>query len=546
MASDSGPSAPAARLQLLPLGVPVVFFLVECYRYSRLIRFPESTLIQYVPDDAFYYLVLGKNFSTLHRWTFDGTAPATGFHLLWGYYIALIYQIVPNISFHQMFTFLFFTGSALMTLGLAVTSLLAMRRIGPFALLGPIAMFFGYWGFNQPNYLMESSLVIFFVSLTLYLIFGRDKVVTRRVLIGAFVAGVLGMLSRSDFGLVPLVCLVALAIETPLRRTLRAALGKEWSYEGSARRAVAACALSGSVLGLGLVAGHTYLVSGRFVQSSAREKRHWSQLEGNPKKSSVIFAAKMLRPYLPPPLPPDLARRQSRKDSVLFLLLFGLAALGAATAKNTTETRIVMVGASLVVVVGYIFLYRYDTEALQPWYFANFLVPCSLLFGAAVSSPGIPWKTFSFAWILLWLYASMHVLLETSWPAQIGFYEGGNYIARHPEIKPVGAWNAGIESFYANGGVVDLDGLVNDDILSYSLANNLPEYLRQRHITHIVDDTIMLHADGLQRRGGYPGTTLTQCVNSEVRIWWRPVFTNGGDRVTVSELNPACLGAATH
>jgi hypothetical protein len=205
-----------------------------------------------------------------------------------------------------------------------------------------------------------------------------------------------------------------------------------------------------------------------------------------------------------------------------------------------------MVGASLVVVVGYIFLYRYDTEALQPWYFANFLVPCSLLFGAAVSSPGIPWKTFSFAWILLWLYASMHVLLETSWPAQIGFYEGGNYIARHPEIKPVGAWNAGIESFYANGGVVDLDGLVNDDILSYSLANNLPEYLRQRHITHIVDDTIMLHADGLQRRGGYPGTTLTQCVNSEVRIWWRPVFTNGGDRVTVSELNPACLGAATH
>src|SRR5450432_3894578 len=63
----------------LAIAVGVVFLAVESVRYVYLFaRADDAKLTQWLPDDAFYYLVLGRNFSLLHRWTLDGVAPATG------------------------------------------------------------------------------------------------------------------------------------------------------------------------------------------------------------------------------------------------------------------------------------------------------------------------------------------------------------------------------------------------------------------------------------------------------------------------------------
>jgi hypothetical protein len=79
---------------VLPVATGLLFFAWECCRYLYLFRYADdSKLTAWLPDDAFYFLILGRNFTLLHRWTFDGAAPATGFHLLWGYMIALIYWI---------------------------------------------------------------------------------------------------------------------------------------------------------------------------------------------------------------------------------------------------------------------------------------------------------------------------------------------------------------------------------------------------------------------------------------------------------------------
>ena len=44
---------------------------------------PEETQVQYLPDDAFYYLVLADNRDALGSWTFDdGTTLTSGFHPL--------------------------------------------------------------------------------------------------------------------------------------------------------------------------------------------------------------------------------------------------------------------------------------------------------------------------------------------------------------------------------------------------------------------------------------------------------------------------------
>src|SRR5882672_11990704 len=60
----------------------------------RVLVLPLGQMTVFVPDDAFYYLVLAKHFAQLGRWTFDGTTNTTGFHLLHPYGLALVYKLL--------------------------------------------------------------------------------------------------------------------------------------------------------------------------------------------------------------------------------------------------------------------------------------------------------------------------------------------------------------------------------------------------------------------------------------------------------------------
>jgi hypothetical protein len=62
--------------------VPALVGLVGMARLTFLCRLPDRLLVRYIPDDAFYYLIMGRNFAATGRWTFDGVEPASGFHLL--------------------------------------------------------------------------------------------------------------------------------------------------------------------------------------------------------------------------------------------------------------------------------------------------------------------------------------------------------------------------------------------------------------------------------------------------------------------------------
>jgi hypothetical protein len=528
-----------ARSRIIPFVPPLIFFLVECYRYIRLRDLPESALIQYVPDDAFYYLVLGRNFSRSHRWTLDGVASATGFHLLWGYFIALIYRLLPGLTFHQIFTALFFAGSFFTGLALALTSVVVKRRVGHFALLGPAAIFFSYWSLNQPNLLMESSLVLFFTSLCWYLILGREKAPSTRVISLAFIAGFLGMMSRSDFGLFLLGIVVLLAFEPLFDRFFPSASKTTSSGPSRARRSCTASMFAGSVLGLIVIVSHTYIVSGHLIQGSAREKRLWSELRGDRTKTSTIFALTVMRSdEATEEQDPTLTTLRTLET----LLFISLAAVSVAGPRGSRPFGLAgMTAVSIFTIVSYILLYKYDCAAIGPWYYANFLIPFSLITAVAISSTSIVWRFACLIAVCCNLYYSAHTLLNPPWPSQIGLYEAGTFIRRHPELKPVGAWNAGLESFFADGGLVNLDGLVNDDIFHHSLAGTLPRYLLQRGIRHIADDDIMLRDSYLRQRGGYPSTSLTRCIQSQTRIAWSPVFTNAGDQVALSSLNTDCL-----
>jgi hypothetical protein len=517
---------------ILPVAMGLLFFGWECCRYLYLFRYADdSKLTQWLPDDAFYYLILGRNFTLLHRWTFDGVAPATGFHLLWGYIIALIYWLAPSISLHQIFTLLYFPVALLLATALALTCSLMRRLFGPFSVLGPAALFCTSVAIQLPNFLMESGLVVFFSCLAVYNVFREERPLTNISVAAAFAIGLLGMLSRSDFGLLPSVLFVACLA---MGRSVKAPRVK-----------LAGSVLAGSIIGLVVVFGHTYVASGHLVQSSARVKRHWSVLDGD---SVWVSAWRAILPLLEGP-----RGWQAHPRHVLFNYTVGatlllLAITGAAMSRLNRRSAITITWAMGGVALGYIGLYTYDSAAVQAWYFANYLVPYSILAGSALAIPGRVWKALSTIALGVWLWKASPIGrgLSPVWPQQVGFYHAGLYVRNHPELKPIGSWNAGMLNYFAPGGVVNLDGLVNDDAVPYVLSNSLKNYLAERHIYRVVDDAIMWESWITRAHGGYAGDVMTRCIDSKVTLWQTPDPLLVGDHVMLSTLDPQCLSELDH
>jgi hypothetical protein len=499
------------------------FLILEISRYVSLFRGAgESRLVEWAPDDAFYYLILGRNFALLHRWTFDGIEPATGFHLLWGYTIALIYRLAPNISFEQIFRVLFFAGSLLVAASLSITSVVVVRLFGVFAALAPVAVFCTSMAMQQPNFLMESSLVILFSSLAVYIVTSKQRSSTGVALASAFGVGTLGMLSRSDFGLLPFVLWIAcLAMDKGIR---------------TPRVKLASGLFAGSVFGFILVVVHTYMVSGHLIQSSARVKQHWAMLDGN---STIMSAWFSLSPLV------DSSPRSPVETGVLFiaialLLLVAIAVAAWSRQKGRfTITPAVVMGA---VVLGYVAFYRYGGN-VQPWYLANYIVPYSVLAAGPFTVPGRVWKIISIVALAVWIWKAPVIRKSwiPTWPQQTGFYRAGVYLRDHPELKPVGAWNAGIQSYVAGGGVINLDGLVNQDVVPHVLSNSLTSYLADRHVYRVLDDAIMWNSPITRVHGGYAGDILTRCIQSTETVWQATNPQWIGDHMMLSLLDGECL-----
>src|SRR5262249_29204789 len=96
------PAASNARIANPPrtaglLGCAVVA-AAALVRLALFLREPLAQQIGVIPDDAFYYLVAARHFAQLGVWTFDGLAPASGFHLLYAYLLAALFKLAPDLA----------------------------------------------------------------------------------------------------------------------------------------------------------------------------------------------------------------------------------------------------------------------------------------------------------------------------------------------------------------------------------------------------------------------------------------------------------------
>jgi hypothetical protein len=111
---------------------------------------------------------------------------------------------------------------------------------------------------------------------------------------------------------------------------------------------------------------------------------------------------------------------------------------------------------------------------------------------------------------------------ERPWPWQVHMYDAGVYLHDHPMTARVGSWNAGIIGYYQGGSVVNIDGLVNNDIYPYAAGNDLAAYWDRKAIRYVVDFDEVVDEPKYRRRNG----CLDRCRE---RLQLAHVFYRGAD-----------------
>lgn len=469
----------------------------------------DNLQVQYIPDDAYYYLTLARNFSSLDLWTFDsGISVTSGFHPLFAYLLSGGYSLLQ------------LNASNFVILGIILSLLFACASV--------VTMLF--WGFKHKNSLFliflaliissqnfvyntvsvtEWSLTVLISSIYYVWFFTKyeHEIIKTTDFLVLFVLGLLGSIARADFGLFPFsimaaTLIISLIIITTKRQVFFAFAG-----------------LSGTITGVLLLLGHNYIFTNEFLQSSAKMKAYWAQLS-----LPNYYAAPLL-----------VGNIIGLAGLLLLAILIAIAVLpkfinkqnGRSNPNNDTnqphhkqnkafdddkkQSFFIMIIAAGVCILGYTLVYARN-GAIQPWYTGNLILPVlMLIFGVSdyiIGSLHEKSKTlFSLLSLIAILFNISNIYPinenDSPWPHQKIMLNVGNYLNKNTLNARVGAWNAGIIGYYEGGNIINLDGLVNNDIFSYAVDNRLPAYLESRDITYIVDFENMITSQYRRIRGGY-------------------------------------------
>ncbi len=458
-----------------------------------IMRMPLDQRINYLPDDAFYYLIPARHFIETGRWSFDGTSPTTGFHLLFAYWTALLQRVVPGAGLFALEAVQAGVAAMLVLAGIVLVwrALEPGRRLS-FALVAALV-------FAMPDVagltsaMMESPFVVFAQALFLALVLNPPA---RWPLVAAVATGVFGTLARSDFGALPMSFALVAAV-------LAAGRALPWT-----RVRLPAAVTAGAAAALVLIALHNLWLSGQPWQGSALVKAHWAHFY----PVTPMPFADMLGTALIPPLAALPLALQFR------LAFLGLAGSLVATAYLALRrARVAPIDredyaaiACAAAVTAYMLLYTIEAAAVQGWYIASTVLPIALAAAGFLPRlrplPG--WAAPAAA--LLVVGIGVVAPFTPAAPVENIMLPVGEWLASHPVEQPIGAWNSGMLSFFSGRRIVDLDGLVNDAAIPFIRDDTLAAYVDRAGIRTIVDNSSMVEAPDLQARGGYPCGGLTR------------------------------------
>lgn len=465
----------AITLRLLPW-LPFVLYI---FRVIALYLSSDDILISSVPDDAFYYIVLAKNWAQTGIWTFNGDIATTGFHPLHAHLLGLFFKVVPEADWHTTFLVFGLAYSFLMGLSCILLNRACKNIFGDFASIGSTLIFFSPIVIQQTTSLMEFPLVVLFSSVIIYIISATNEKQINRPIV--FFSGLLGALSRSDFG----------AITASLAFSKLLFNNKKWQWRSSPEL----LAFIGAAIGTCLFIAYTFFLSGHFTQGSAATKFFWSKIAGHSLEHPIGLLFKLAVFFAP-----LTAHYLIHKLLAIFLLLLLVYTLAHRTDEARDIKQITVF--ALIAIFFYTVFYSFNSQAIQSWYAANFVIPLGILYCYCVHLT----KRYRAATLLFIAITSIIGAYRSATPAdpqQIQMMDAAISLRSTLKDERIGSWNAGIIHYFSQKPVFNIDGLTNDEAIPYIKSGNLYHYIKQKNIQYIVDYSAMLENPQLALRGGY-------------------------------------------
>jgi hypothetical protein len=498
---------PSRALNLAFAAIAAAVLVWTTYVLTR----PDSEMISYLNDDAFYYLVPAHSFANGEGWTFDRITRTSGFQPLYGYVAALLAlgtgytRALPSV----------------MTLTSAVALLagvwLLLSRTGGLYGAGIAAAATGLT-IASPRAFLQITAGLewgWAVMITSWLVWSLTLRTPSLSMVAT--AAFLTVITRIDLSIFVAIYATAAALSR----------WREKAISARDARWLVGAAATGAAAGVIVTGLNSWLITGRPVPNSVAMKEFWSRTnEFLPAISWNLIVSSTGPGAILSWLIDTLELRSALVIGVFFAIA-GLVCLKEW--RNGPERRALAV-ASALTVAAYTIAYARGVNMIADHYSAPVVVPMALILCGALAASRRRWPAV--AGILA---------VSTAMLAATGHWQGSPahlVIARHagplfatvPVGARVAAWNAGIAGWRTGKRVINLDGLANASVVEPIRSGTLVCYLTDNRISHIMDFGFMFAGEidtgfsgdeasrrrMLVARNGYDPATLYRCLTLKV------------------------------
>jgi hypothetical protein len=530
MLRKSGTQAPAERRILTGASAAAMLLI------AVVASLPISTLVGVVPDDAFYYLVVGRNLASTGVSTFDGENLASGYHPAWMVLTTAVAKVFPGNDT------LLRTAVAMSLLLHIVAGWLVYRCLkrflsGTAAALVASFWLFGYLPLVIASFALETSLycVAFLLSYLAYLAYiephlrrqntgNQERIPTTSLLVFGAALGFC-LWARTE-AVVLLTCALAwIGIAALQRQSLLRSLAE------ACRRAI----LTGGTAMVVISPWLAYCLHnfGTVRQASGVMKMLWMQDEvvGLSAPERLWLYVYQFGQWLAYSLPWAWGSSVGMALAMASAWLILFAVVGIYLLRSRKESRHAV--AQVLPSIAYPLMHLLAAGALYgscfadvaKWYLALPYLECYLVlailggaiyraFEAEARARHWPAKALAVATVftILGLVRYVQTWQQGYWAWQRDVYA---VIERMDDVVPehtrIGAFNAGIPGYFSRRQIINLDGLVNEAVVPYWKARQFDRYLSDADIRVIFDEKLSMARAEHFSQGLPPLRELVRC-----------------------------------
>jgi hypothetical protein len=495
----------------------IVAFAAAIMLVGIVVSLPVYTLVGVVPDDAYYYMVVGRNIATTGVSTFDGENLASGYHPGWMVLVTMVAKFFPgNDALLRIVV-----AMALLLHALAGWLLyLCLRRLvsGIVAALAACFWLFGHLPLVIASFAMETNLycVVFLLSYLVYLKRiaphlrwdseeAHDRIPAKDLLVFGAATG-LCLWARTE-AVVLLACIVTWLGLATLRRQ---------GFMNSLIEACRRCILTGTAATLVIAPWFLYCLHtfGTIRQASGAMKMLWRSQEvaGLGWGSRLAEFGERFGLWIAYVLPWAWGSGFGIGVTMAVAWIGLFIAAWVYIARRPQEVRRAI--ASTVPAIAYPLLHVFVAGVVYSIFFADvqcwyLALPYLEVYLVIAILGGVLWQTatsddraktwpakalaVAIVFTVVGLVRYGLTLEKGYWAWQRDVYASIGPVDRlTPAGARIGCFNAGIPGYYSHRKIINLDGLVNNAIVPYWRAKNFERYLIDARINAIYDEDLSL------------------------------------------------------